>query len=103
MSTTVVQAKEKFLSLFDYLGRPAGPALGYAVATYASKLKEPVQLREVPQYNKPINTYRPDYLKFAFNDKNLQAVIEEDVRLYNEKQKKAKAKNNEPKQTRLPL
>ena len=90
MSTTAVQATEnqKFLSLFDYLGRAAGPALGYAVATYASKLKEPVRLRELPHLAKPINTYRPSFLITAFNDKNMQAVIEDDVKLYNAKKLK---------------
>lgn len=86
-----VQAtEEKYLSLFDYLGRPAGPALGYAIATNASKVKEPIKLRELPHLKKPINTYRTSYLITAFNDKNLKAIIDEDVKLYNNKKKSTK-------------
>ena len=103
MSTTAVQAKENFLTLFEYLRRPAGPALGYAVATYASKLKEPIKLKEFPHLTKPVNAYRPEYLNFAFNDKNLQAVIQEDIKLYNEKQKRTNSKSNEGTQTKIPF
>ena len=80
--------EEKYLSLFEYLGRAAGPALGYAIATNASKVKEPIRLKELPHLKKPINTYRTSYLITAFNDKNLKAIIDEDVKLYNKKQKK---------------
>ena len=85
-----VTEKTEYLSLRDYLGRPAGSALGYAVATYATKLEEVIKLRDVPQYPKPINTYRLSFLKDAFNDKNLKALIEQDARLYEQKKSKVK-------------
>lgn len=82
--------EEKYMSLFDYLGRPAGPALGYAIATNAAKVKEPIRLRELPHLKKPINTYRTSYLITAFNDKNLKAIIDEDVKLYNKQKRSSK-------------
>lgn len=90
MNTTVTEQAD-YISLYDYLGRPAGSALGYAVATYASKLKEPIRLKEIPNYNRLINTYRPTFLVDIFSNKNLKGIIEADAKEYEErKNKKAK-------------
>ena len=42
-----MMSSEKFISLYDYLGRPAGSALGKEVVEAASKLKIPMQIRHV--------------------------------------------------------
>ena len=79
-----------YMSLYDYLGRPAGSALGHAIATRASKHKEKIYHRDVPEspYNRPINLYRSAFLEAAFNDVALKELIEKDAREYREKRKK---------------
>lgn len=57
-------SSEKFISLYDYLGRPAGSALGKEVVEAASKLKIPMQIRHVStaRYTGPIMLYPENWL-----------------------------------------
>jgi len=77
----------KMLSLYDYLGRPAGKALGYAVAHQAHKINAHVEHRYVenPAYKGNVNLYCEDLLKSFFKNPAYKNVIEEDIRLYTER------------------
>ncbi len=90
MSTTTVQTPEKetpTTSLFDYLGRPAGEALGAAVYEIARLAKEPVKLRmlNLKSYKGKVIVYRPSFLKAVFSEPILKKIIDEDVKKYNKK------------------
>ena len=60
----MMMSSEKFISLYDYLGRPAGSALGKQVVEAASKLKIPMQIRHVStaRYIGPIMLYPENWL-----------------------------------------
>jgi hypothetical protein len=60
----MMMSSEKFISLYDYLGRPAGSALGKEVVEAASKLKIPMQIRHVStaRYTGPIMLYPENWL-----------------------------------------
>ena len=60
----MMMSSEKFISLYDYLGRPAGSALGKEVVEAASKLKIPMQIRHVStaRYTGPIMLYPDNWL-----------------------------------------
>lgn len=75
------------LSLFDYLGRRAGEALGAAVYEVAKMAKEPVKLRmlDLQNYKGKVMVYRPSFLKAVFNEPILKKIIDEDVIKYNKK------------------
>ncbi len=91
MSTTAVQATEQpTTSLFDYLGRPAGEALGAAVYEVARLAKEPVKLRmlNLKTYKGKVMVYRPSFLKAVFQEPVLKKIIDEDVKKYNAKKLK---------------
>ena len=74
-------------SLFDYLGRPAGEALGAAVYEVAKLAKEPVKLRmlDLQSYRGKVMVYRPSFLKAVFSEPVLKKIIDEDVIKYNKK------------------
>ena len=78
------------LSLFDYLGRPAGEALGAAVYEVAKLAKEPVKLRmlDLQNYRGKVMVYRSSFLKAVFNEPVLKKIIDEDVVKYNKKKLK---------------
>ena len=59
-----MMSSEKFISLYDYLGRPAGSALGKEVVEAASKLKIPMQIRHVStaRHTGPIMLYPENWL-----------------------------------------
>ena len=59
-----MMSSEKFISLYDYLGRPAGSALGKEVVEAASKLKIPMEIRHVStaRYTGPIMLYPENWL-----------------------------------------
>ena len=61
---TVMMSSEKFISLYDYLGKPAGSALGKEVAEAAAKLKIPMEIRHVStlRYTGPIMLYPENWL-----------------------------------------
>tara|TARA_R110002020_G_scaffold241591_2_gene454816 strand:+ start:272 stop:499 length:228 start_codon:yes stop_codon:yes gene_type:complete len=58
----------KMISLYDYLGRAAGPDLGKQVATAAAKSGVKHEIREVnnPKYSGPIMLYPKSFLELYF-------------------------------------
>jgi hypothetical protein len=60
----------EYLSLYDYLGKPAGEQLGKEVATEAKKHGIKLQSREVsnPKYEGKVLLYPKDFLDFYFNE-----------------------------------
>ena len=64
--------EEEFVSLFDYLGYPAGSGLGLEVATAAGKAGEPVNIKFVknPKYEGPVNMFRREFLNEYFKNGN---------------------------------
>jgi hypothetical protein len=58
----------KMMSLFDYLGRPAGGELGKQVYTTAHQLKVPVETRrvETKKYTGDVMLYPETFLKEYF-------------------------------------
>ena len=60
---------EEMLSLFDYLGKPAGPELGKQVATAAAvdKIKFNVKYVSNPKYKGDILMYPKTWLDNYFN------------------------------------
>ena len=94
----------EMLSLFDYLGRAAGPKLGLEVATYAKQQNTKVAIRQVsnPKYTGPINLYTEGLLDAFFNNPNYKTVIKEDNEWYEEK-KKSKNKKSENTEDKFPF
>ena len=68
------------VSLFDYLGHPAGPALGKQVAEYAKARKAKFGTRnvETKAYTGMIYTYEPEFLKEYFEAKKVFEPKKED-------------------------
>jgi hypothetical protein len=85
MTTTL-----EFKSLYEYLSRPAGSALGYAIATRAKKHKEPIHYKDEPAspYPRPISMYRVEFLQKAFSDPSMKTLIDKDVQEYRAKRAK---------------
>ena len=71
------EQKPYMMSLYDYLGRAAGPELGKEVAETAVKLKETIEKRyiENTRYKGEILMYRREFLDLYFGN----AVYEGDV------------------------
>jgi hypothetical protein len=63
--------ESKMMSLYDYLGHPAGSELGKKVAATATKLKVPINFREVEnkKYKGKILLYPESFLNTYFNKK----------------------------------
>ena len=72
-TTTTMDKSLDMLSLFDYLGHPAGPKLGKAVAASATKQKINTEVRQVTNknYSGPILLYPKYFLDSYFNPKLL--------------------------------
>ena len=107
MSVTVQTQKElPTLSLLDYLGRPAGKALGAAVYEVAKLAKESVKVRmlDEPYYRGRIMVYRQSFLKAVFSEPILKKIIDEDVKKFNKKHGiKTTSQSSEIKQSTLPF
>jgi hypothetical protein len=60
----------EYLSLYDYLGKPAGEELGLAVAVEAAKHGVQTQTREIsnPKFTGSVNLYPKDFLEFYFRE-----------------------------------
>ena len=60
----------KYLSLYDFLGKPAGMELGAKVAAAASKSKLKLETREVsnPKYTGKVLLYPKDFLEAFFQE-----------------------------------
>lgn len=76
----------KMLSLYDYLGRPAGKALGWAVGKQASIVGAHVETRYVENsaYKGNVNLYSEEVLNIFFKNPANKAVIEADTKAYYE-------------------
>jgi hypothetical protein len=63
-----MEPRETFLSLYDYLGKAAGPELGKKVAAAASKARLKLQTRAVsnPSYAGLVYLYPKDFLDGFF-------------------------------------
>ena len=63
-----MENKIKYLSLYDFLGKPAGIELGRKVAIAASKIKLKLETREVsnPKYTGKVLLYPKDFLEAFF-------------------------------------
>jgi len=63
--------KENFISLYDFLGKPAGGKLGKEVFARAKALKEKTYTRDVSTktYTGKIMLYRREFLNSYFNGK----------------------------------
>jgi len=89
-------------SLFDYLDRPAGEALGTAVYEVAKMANEPVKSRilDLQSYKGKVMVYRHSFLKAVFSEPILKKIIDEDVIKYN---KKKTQKADTVKQSNIPF
>ena len=60
----------EYLSLYDYLGKPAGEKLGQEVATEARKQGIQIQTREIsnPKFTGTVLLYPKDFLEFYFRE-----------------------------------
>jgi hypothetical protein len=60
--------EEQYLSLFEYLNKPAGPDLGKEVAEYAKTVKMKPKFKEVsnPKYTGVVLTYPKSFLDGYF-------------------------------------
>jgi hypothetical protein len=60
----------EYLSLYDFLGKPAGMELGRKVATHASKSKLKLETREVsnPKFTGKVLLYPKDFLEAFFQE-----------------------------------
>ena len=94
----------EMLSLFDYLGRAAGPKLGLEVAIFAKQQDSKIEIRQVsnPRYSGPVNLYTEGLLDEFFNNPNYKTLIKEDNEWYEEK-KKSKNKKSESTEDKLPF
>jgi hypothetical protein len=72
------EQKPYMMSLYDYLGRPAGPELGKEVAETAVKLKETIEKKyiENTRYKGEILMYRREFLDTYFGN----VVYEDEVK-----------------------
>ena len=66
----IMENKIEYLSLYDYLGKPAGKELGGKVAHAAHEAKIPTQERQTsnPKYSGPVYLYPKDFLDFYFEE-----------------------------------
>ena len=71
-------SQENYISLYDYLGKAAGPELGKEVAETAVKLKETIEKRYVTntRYKGEILMYRREFLDEYFGKKIYEGEIE---------------------------
>lgn len=74
-------------SLYDYLGRPAGPKLGAFVAKVAHQLGHEISERHVVQgnYDGLVNLYCDTYLQWFFNEPTFESYIQEDLKEFKQR------------------
>jgi hypothetical protein len=83
---------EQFLSLYDYLGYPAGKNLGksvsdYAITQSAERLKRDVSTKT---YKGLVNLYKKSFLEAYFNNPNYREIIKADRLAWEKKQEDRK-------------
>jgi hypothetical protein len=61
--------QEEFVSLYDFLGRPAGPELGREVYHAAQLSSQSTTIKQVsnPKYTGKVVMYKPEFLRKYFN------------------------------------
>ena len=69
-----------YISLFDYLGKAAGPALGDRVNTYSQIHKQPFKQREIsnPAYTGKVFLYKKSFLDEFFK---VEKIFNKHVRI----------------------
>lgn len=77
METQNTTKQEEMLSLYDYLGRPAGSELGKKVAEVATKLKVSINVREVQTktYKGQVLLYPKSFLESYFKPKTTNPIL----------------------------
>ena len=75
-----MSSKTEMMSLYDYLGRPAGPKLGEQVAAYAKLRKAKYATRSIsnPGYQGEVMLYTKAFLEECFNAKKVFEPKQED-------------------------
>jgi hypothetical protein len=65
--------EQEFISLYDYLGKAAGPELGREVNSYAQSTNQPVRTREVSnlKYKGKVMLYTREFLDDCFKKEKL--------------------------------
>jgi len=73
--------KNEMLSLYDYLGRPAGGELGKEVAAYAKLKKQPFTQKEIsiPTYKGKIQMYSREFLDSYFQKHEREDTLPQDT------------------------
>jgi hypothetical protein len=76
-----MEKKVEMMSLYDYLGYPAGAKLGEQVAAYATLRKTKFGTRTVsnPNYKGEVMLYTKEFLEECFNAKKLFEPKHEDL------------------------
>jgi hypothetical protein len=67
----------EYLSLYEYLGKPAGLKLGGEVATAAYRAGIQRQTREIanPKYQGIVHLYPKDFLDFHFREPEVEPTL----------------------------
>jgi hypothetical protein len=67
----------EYLSLYDYLGKPAGLKLGAEVKTEADLRGVPFKMREIsnPKYEGKVLLYPKDFLEFYFREPEVEPTL----------------------------
>jgi hypothetical protein len=75
------EQKSYMMSLYDYLGKAAGPELGKEVAETAVKLKETIEKKYVTntRYKGEILMYRREFLDEYFGNKIYDGEVEPSI------------------------
>lgn len=65
-----MENKTEYLSLYDFLSKPAGEKLGQEVATEARKQGIQIQTRKIsnPKFTGAVLLYPKDFLEFYFRE-----------------------------------
>ena len=68
----------EYLSLFNYLGKPAGEKLGAEVAAEARKWEIKTQTRKVstPRFEGTVLLYPKDFLEFYFREPDSEQMMD---------------------------
>ena len=68
----------EYLSLYDYLGKPAGEQLGLEVAAEARKQGIQTQTREIsnPNFTGTVLLYPKDFLEFYFREPESNQIVD---------------------------
>ena len=76
-----MENKIEFMSLYEYLGKPAGGELGKLVYDKAKELKQPVETREVSTrtYTGKVIIYPREFLDSYFNNQNSSTSSSEEI------------------------